>query len=688
MKDSLVRFFRTPRYPDRDDQRVAATLWVSAWLIWGATLLTLLAWALGERGFLLANPIVTNLAAAATLVLVARQRLRAGGWVLVTTTHAVMLVSVFFAGSVAGTSLAGLVICILLGGLALGPRAALGFTVVVGASLVCIDQVFHHTAWRESEYVVANEPGHAISIGFFILLALLIQAGARRVQDAVRDAVRAERDLEERNRELAASEKRYRDLIENSPLGVTVVDRDLVIQVANAELTRAIGAPSGESVVGQALSALPCWGEQVVREGIKRTLERGDRSSFEASWTSKWGAAVHARLYNEPVRDETGGIVGVQTLMEDVSEQRALEERLLQSRKLEAVGRLAGGIAHEFNNRLTVMLACAEELRASIQGDDKLEALIDDVQDAADRSARLTERLLAFSQRQVFQPREVDAGEILRDAAAAFGAEAGAGVELAIEISTGAGKVKADPAQLAIALSCILTNAEEALPRGGRISVAARRVVIEREQADRLGLLRGPHVALSVCDTGAGIPPAARGRVFEPFFTTRGLPHEGLGLSTAHGIVAQSGGALEVDASPEGGARVTVTLPEIAPAPATRRPATILLVEDEDLVLAVARRALARAGDRNLEARTGPDALAILEQQPGEICVVVSDVSLPGLGGLALGRQVRERWPDLPILFVSGAGHDIPEELGAGFLAKPFSTTELRRRVDALLGRS
>jgi CheY-like chemotaxis protein len=349
---------------------------------------------------------------------------------------------------------------------------------------------------------------------------------------------------------------------------------------------------------------------------------------------------------------------------------------------MEAVGRLAGGIAHDFNNLLTVINGNVEAVLASTSEQNPNYELLRDIAEAGKRGSSLTRQLLAFSRKQVLLPRVVDLNVLLREIFGLLQRVIGEHIEVSFVPSDADTPVKIDPGQLEQAIVNLVVNARDAMPKGGRLSITTERRVCASHE---------PCVVVRVADTGTGMDAATKSRIFEPFFTTKEQGRgTGLGLAMVYGFVKQSGGHIDVQSSLGEGTTFSIHLPladEPAP-PSARVPArpdrrgheTILLVEDEDAVRRLARRALAARGYQVLEAKDGEQALEVSRAHPGTIHLLVSDLVLPRLGGRELAeRLVRDR-PNLRTLFISG--YIDPELLVApDYLQKPFGTTELVTRI-------
>ncbi|HJV91254.1 MAG TPA: ATP-binding protein [Holophagaceae bacterium] len=380
---------------------------------------------------------------------------------------------------------------------------------------------------------------------------------------------------------------------------------------------------------------------------------------------------------------------------------RRSEEALRQTQKMEAVGRLAGGVAHDFNNLVTVIFSCGELLQARMGPDPQLMA----IQMAAERAARLTRQLLAFSRQQVLAAQLLDLGALVGATMDMLARVVGEDIALKVACGPALRPVLADPGQVEQVLMNLVVNARDAMPEGGTLSIEVQNVDLDAEYAAaHPEVTAGPHVMLAVSDTGLGMDAATRERVFEPFFTTKPQGKgTGLGLATVFGIVKQSGGHIWVYSEPGIGTTFKVYFPEAAPAsapPAATGDAkgeadpgggeTILLVEDEDQVRAVARDCLTRAGYRVLEVKNGQEAITLLARAHSPVDLLLTDVIMPGMNGRLVSELAQSIQPGLRVLFMSGytddaiLRHGVLKE-GVPFLEKPFMPSALRRRVrDAL----
>ena len=375
-------------------------------------------------------------------------------------------------------------------------------------------------------------------------------------------------------------------------------------------------------------------------------------------------------------------------VVRDLTRQKELETQLRQAQKMEAVGRLAGGIAHDFNNLLTAIAGYSEFVIAGVE-DDRVRRHAEEIKKAAARAAALTGQLLAFSRRQVLQPRVLDLNAVVSDMDMMLRRLIGEDVELVTMLDPALARVRADPTQIEQVIVNLAVNARDAMPHGGSMTIETVNVVTD---ADSL-------VELRLTDTGVGMTEAERAQLFDPFFTTK-EGGTGLGLATVYGVVEQSGGAIEVESAPGLGSSFRILLPAVeeeveaeqaphvdAPAPGEE---TILLVEDEAVVRRLVAEILKASGYTVLQAGDGPSALELVRRHSGEIDLLVSDVVMPGMSGPEVANAVTAMRPGTLVLYISGytdsaIGHHGVLEPGIAFLQKPFTADELQRKVRSLL---
>jgi PAS domain S-box-containing protein len=382
------------------------------------------------------------------------------------------------------------------------------------------------------------------------------------------------------------------------------------------------------------------------------------------------------------------------------------QQRLLQAQKMEAVGTLAGGVAHDFNNQLTVMLANARFLAEQVGGDEELRQGVEDLHRAAEHCAQLTRSLLAFSRQTAASPRALDVGAVVAGAGELLRPLIPSSIRFEVEAPGEASFAVADPTQLQQVLVNLVVNARDAMPDGGILSLRAVPHLVGVQEAAALGLADpGPYVEFNVCDTGTGMDPAVRARIFEPFFTTKPVGRgTGLGLATAYGIVQQCRGAIGLESEPGRGSSFRVLIPQAVgpeegeegpPDPERRTGSgTVLLAEDETSVRRLAARMLREGGYTVLEAPDGADALRIGRQKASSVDALVTDIDMPRLNGLDLARRLTRSRPDLPVLFISGTvpdplvpGEPDPPARHSTFLVKPFAAQDLLAALHELLVR-
>jgi two-component system cell cycle sensor histidine kinase/response regulator CckA len=403
-----------------------------------------------------------------------------------------------------------------------------------------------------------------------------------------------------------------------------------------------------------------------------------------------------------PVLDERGEVVRIAGVADDVTERRRLEEELRHSQKMESIGALAGGVAHDFNNILTVILSCVEALSDDASPDAR--ELIDDMLAAVARATALTRQLLVFSRREVVEPRVLDLNAAVADTEKMLRRLIGEDVVLATAPAPSLGRVRIDPVHLLQAIMNLVVNARDAMPRGGRLTITTRNVGLDESVATLLGSLPpGRYAMLAVTDTGCGMSPEVQSRVFEPFFTTKPAGQgTGMGLAVTHGIVQQAGGLIDLQSTPGVGTTFAIYLPCVtddacaaAPARAAivrRGDETVLLVEDADDVRRSTARVLEAQGYQVLQASRGVDGLALLERHAG-VKLLITDVVMPAMDGRQLAEAAARIAPALRVLYTSGYTDDAVVRHGVernqvAFLQKPFPADALVRKVREVLDRA
>jgi PAS domain S-box-containing protein len=417
----------------------------------------------------------------------------------------------------------------------------------------------------------------------------------------------------------------------------------------------------------------------------------------------RMGGTTPVEVTTATLKGGEGQDLGVIVIVRDLTAVRALEAQLRHAQKMEAVGRLAGGVAHDFNNLLTVITGRSQLLLLKLAPESPLRRDVELVEETAHRASALTRQLLAFSRKQMVQPRIVDLNEVVRGMETMLSRLIGEDIALTTHLDATAGCVRADPAQLEQMIVNLAVNARDAMPLGGRLTLETSYIQLDEGFArQHVGLRPGPHVRLTVRDTGVGMDGLIKAHLFEPFFTTKGPGKgTGLGLATVYGIVTQSGGAIRVESEPGQGATFTIELPRVDAPPdlpadpglveaAPHGSETVLLVEDELEVRGLARDILRQQGYTILESADGDEALRIGREHAGPIHLLVTDVVMPLMGGRELADRLRAGRRETKVLYVSGYTDDAilrqgVSETGTAFLAKPFTASALAHKVRQVL---
>jgi PAS domain S-box-containing protein len=454
--------------------------------------------------------------------------------------------------------------------------------------------------------------------------------------------------------------------------------------------------------VAEVLKLINEQSREPVENLIERALREGATVHVAAHTllTAKDGAEVPIEVGAGPIRDERGRGRATVLVFRDITGRRQLDEQLSQSQKMEAAGRLAAGMAGDFNNVLTVIAGYADLMRSGLPESNPLRRFADEIFYAGERAAGMTNRLLAFSRGQAAQPKVLDLNSILRSMEPMLRRLLSQNIELILLPGSTLGAVFADPSQSEEVVLNLATNARDAMPRGGKLVLETANVDLEdTDSSKRISAKPGPYVLLAVSDTGVGMDPAVRSRVFEPFFTTKEQGKGGgMGLSMVYGIVKQSGGYITVYSQVDCGTIFEIYLPrvrELPEKPAVRPSAvskgseTILLVEDEEGVRKLVHAILESKGYSVLEASNGVSALSAYEKNAHKIDLVLTDVVMPQMNGFELARSLAEKRNGLKILFMSGYRDNPIAPPGGGqprdFLQKPFTPEVLLNKVRDVL---
>lgn len=519
-----------------------------------------------------------------------------------------------------------------------------------------------------------------------------------RTRSVVHDLTR-ERELESA---LQVSEQYFQRFFEEAPASILMLDGEGRVEQANPAFQHLlIGAEWAQArfvdlVQPEERAAAEMHLDLVMKDG-----RAGPPLTVRLMGEKQRSVTVYASR-----REDRGRAIGMILHLIDATEQKRLEAQFAQSQKMQAVGLLAGGIAHDFNNLLTAMIGFCDLLLLRHKAGDQSFADIMQIKQNANRAANLVRQLLAFSRQQTLQPRVLDVTDVLAELSHLIRRLIGENIELAMEHGRDLASVRADAGQLEQVIINLAVNARDAMPDGGRLLIRTRNVTTADPISRGVEVMPpGTYVLVEIADTGSGIAPEILDRIFEPFFSTKAVGSgTGLGLSTVYGIVRQTGGFVFVDSQIGRGTTFRIYLPQHAAAGDSAARAdhaedtprdltgigTVLLVEDEDAVRLFSARALRNKGYKVLEARSGEAALEIMNEQVDGIDLIISDVVMPNMDGPTLIKEVRQRRPDIKVIFISGyAEDDFRRKVDAGeeahFLMKPFTLKQLASKVKDVL---
>jgi PAS domain S-box-containing protein len=505
------------------------------------------------------------------------------------------------------------------------------------------------------------------------------------------------------------SERRYRTLVESSIQGLHI-QRDWITLFANPAFARMLGYDTTGELVGLDARRWIAPRDATRLESDRAARLRGEPvpAQYELQVVRRDGSLIWVDIQVAEILWE--GEPAIQSTVLDITERkraeqalRRSEEQLRQVQKMEAVGQLAGGIAHDFNNLLTVITGRTELLLLRLAADDPNRRDAELVRKTADRAASLTQQLLAFSRKQMLQPRVLDLNGVVAGMAQMLKPLIGETIELESVLDPTLGRVKADPAQIEQIVLNLAVNARDAMPQGGRLTIATGNVELDDAfVAAHPGSSAGPHAMLSVRDTGTGMSPEVQAHLFEPFFTTKGVGKgTGLGLATVYGIVKQHGGYIRIESTPGAGTTVRIYLARVAPvpdgpsesvadAPVVVGSGTVLVVEDEHELRVLATEVLGLAGYTVLSAESPSAALEVARRHAGTIHLLLTDVVMPEMSGRDLADRLVQSRPGLKILYMSGYTDDAIVhhgvlDPGTVLLQKPFTPDHLTRMVGDLL---
>ncbi len=508
---------------------------------------------------------------------------------------------------------------------------------------------------------------------------------------------------------LATERNLLRTVIDNLPDHIYVKDRERRYIITNATHSQFVEASSPKEVIGKTvfdfyppeLAAQYNLEDQAVFESGQALINH-EEQAINASQQQKWLLTTKI-----PLRDQQDNIFGLVGIGRDITERRKLEEEMRQIQKMEAIGQLAGGVAHDFNNILTAIIGYAQLIMLSLPTDNPAYKDVQGIEDAAHRAANLTRQLLAFARKQIIEPEVINLDDLVLDMGKLLRRLIGEHIELMTIVTSELKYIKVDPGQIEQVIVNLVVNARDAMLEGGKLTIETRNVTLDlnyaRHHAD---VTPGDYTMMAVTDTGQGITAAVKEHIFEPFFTTKESGQgTGLGLATCFGIVKQNGGHIEVESQPKQGTTFKVYLPSyketysvpkksVALAEDLQEDETILLVEDELVVRTLAARILQQRGYDVLEAANGEEALdLILKKKVEEIHLVITDVIMPKMNGKVLANHLLTLYPKIKVLFISGYTEDIIVHHGVmkshiAFLPKPFTPNGLIQKVRETLEKS
>jgi hypothetical protein len=539
--------------------------------------------------------------------------------------------------------------------------------------------------------------------GAIVLSAIRDISDRKRIAEELR---RANEELHRRTAEqLGEYRSRLASIIDSSEDAIIGKNLDGTITSWNKGAERIYGY-TPEEAIGKHISFLTPGDRADEIPEILRKIARGESvEHHESVRVTKDGRNLNVSISVSPLRDARGDIVGASAIARDITAQKRAESQLHQAQKMEAIGRLAGGVAHDFNNILAIINACAEFLRDQVDTATKTSRYVENIRKATERGSSLTRQLLTFSRSSSIQPTLLDLNERLKDVSKLLRPLMGDDVEILIVSKSPAAIVEADPGQFDQIVVNLAVNARDAMPRGGKLILETRSEQFDEGFAEQhQNMSAGKYVLLAVSDTGSGMDEATVSRIFEPFFTTKEAGKgTGLGLATVYGIVKQSGGHIMVYSEPDHGTTFKIYLPsadhkiglgstaEVETVSPRRHGTTILLVEDDETMRGLTRQLLEEHGYTVLDADDGKSALEVVESHPGPIDLLLTDVVMRRMSGPELVERLSVSHPTLKVVYMSGyTGELIAErevlKRGITLLEKPFTRTALLNTIHTTLG--
>ncbi len=527
------------------------------------------------------------------------------------------------------------------------------------------------------------------------------QTGEKYVVGSIRD-ITEQKKAEEALRREKDRAQRYLDI---AGVMLVAIDADQRVTLINRKGCEILGYSEYEIIGKNWFDVfIPDETRETARSVYKRLIRGGTQQLqyYENPVVTKDKKTRMIAWHNTILSNEAGKILGTLSSGEDITERKHLEEQLYQSQKMEAIGRLAGGIAHDFNNLLTAIIGYSEILSKQPDITLKTRNYIKEIKKSAQRAATLTQQLLAFSRKQILQPKILNLNTLLKSTRDMLQRLIGEHIDIELSLSSKLGMIKADPGKIEQVIINLSVNARDAMPLGGNLSVKTRNVCLDDAYCElHKGARPGNYVLFQVSDTGKGIEPEAMKHLFEPFYTTKDIGKgTGLGLATVYGIVRQSGGYIDVQSKMGIGTSVEIYLPQVdgkkvdhkrehVPLATTIGSETILFVEDDDMVRNMVTAILEEFGYHVIEAENGAEAMKA-SQGKKNINLMITDVVMPGISGPDLVKKIAVQHPNMKVLYISGytddaiVNHGFPDE-NTPFLQKPFTPNTLALKVRELL---
>ena len=505
--------------------------------------------------------------------------------------------------------------------------------------------------------------------------------------------------LVQAERDLSLSERLYASIVEGAPYGIFQADDSGRILVVNAALTKMLGYKSDAELLNLNIESDVCIAPKEYRAIFEKVDEQNRASHKEVQWRHSKGHSITVRLEGRRIEVKAGGSVVYEAFVEDITEQRILEQQFRQAQKMEAIGRLAAGVAHDFNNLLMIIRGCAELLEHHKANPQKIGGYIKQINDATSIAASVVQQLMAFSRKQVTEKRSLDFNAILHDLRTLLPRLLGEDIQIVFTPGPLLELVSADRAQIEQIILNLAVNARDAMPSGGKLELATSNVCLKMPQIETGGveLPPGNYVLLSVADSGMGMDPEVQSHIFEPFFTTKEQGKgTGLGLATVYGIIKENQGFIALNTAPGKGTTFKIYFPittvanHVAPVAqiALAGPGgseTILLVEDEVALREITGEYLQSRGYHVLSANSGLDALEICRTYGAPIDILMTDVIMPGIQGPELVKSALDMRPGMRVIYVSGytdRGLEIvTADSKAAFLHKPYSLADLSQQI-------